>query len=64
MYKVSLRKLEEGMKNSFLGWIPVLHKIEKFSAVTMPVFNVLHQLELPCSYDRISAYAYNANIFL
>lgn len=33
MYKISLRKLEERMKKSFLGWISTLHKIEKSSAV-------------------------------
>lgn len=44
--------------------IPILHKIENSSAVTVPVLKVLHQLELPCSCDRTFAYAYSTNIFL
>lgn len=55
MFKEARRRDEE---------IPILHKIENSSAVTVPVLKVLHQLELPCSYDRTSAYAYNTNIFL
>ena len=61
MLKEARRRDEEVF---FLGWIPILGKIAKSSAVTVPVFKVLHQLELSCSYDRTSAYAYSTNIFV